>query len=219
MNLEPATRNARAAHLSPDALKVRIELWQAGLTDAEIAARVGAKANTITAWRRKRGLATKQPPRSFARLDADSDTRRKFLYRLGWSDDRMAAHEGVGPPRIKRWRDRRGLPPNGLHARVWEFDELIARIRRAIGFGIYRHIADDVLTEMFLAIMEGRLELAQIERAAWGYKSSFMNRFVEGPKTVPLAIGPVEADQIHVALIRDDSHEDWLEQMGATVCR
>jgi len=86
----------------------RMKLYRAGLSDHEMARRLGVHHSTIRFWRGRRGL-----PPNFKRggpIPREEEERRLKLYRMGLSDYEIAKAVGVTPSAISNWRHRRGLP-------------------------------------------------------------------------------------------------------------
>lgn len=85
--------------------KKRMELYQQGLVDRQIAEKVGGSQTTIGAWRRFNRL-----PPNRARVEkatyADRYKRRTELYHQGLSDKQIAEIEGVTRAAISTWRHR-----------------------------------------------------------------------------------------------------------------
>lgn len=202
----------------------RRDLWAAGLGDAEIARASGEKRNTITVWRNKAQLAANRPTNaSLGHMKADDTAHRMLFYQLGWSDRHIAREENRHRTSIRKWRRLKGLPLNfsdGSQSREKRpgFSDLAARVRKAIGRYLPRDIADDAAANLVLAVLDGTIPLAEIEKASrkFGNKAldTYASRF--GPRSLDEEIGDSDGFKM-LDLIRDDSHSSWLEEMGATV--
>jgi len=84
-----------------------LELYQQGMTDPQIAQRVGVDKTTVWRWR----INNRLPCNDYARKGPDySETER--LYRQGLSDGEIAKAVNKSTGAIWKWRQRRGLPPN-----------------------------------------------------------------------------------------------------------
>ena len=88
----------------------RTELYKAGLTDSEIAERLGLTTGCVASWRQKRRLpanAKQGPPR-------ESFPERMELYRAGLTDREIADKLHLPIATVCSWRMSRDLPPNGF---------------------------------------------------------------------------------------------------------
>lgn len=81
------------------------ELFHAGATDQEIAARYGVKPDYVAAWRRSEGLLRKMTPKG----KVQDDARALELFRAGMDDRAMAEKLGVSQRSVKNWRLRQGF--------------------------------------------------------------------------------------------------------------
>ena len=82
-----------------------------GLSDAQIAARVGVHKESIEGWRRRYKL----PPNATDHFNGlnDAEEQRRFdLHAEGMSDQMLANTIGSTQAAISSWRRRRGLPAN-----------------------------------------------------------------------------------------------------------
>lgn len=84
------------------------DLYEKGLSDTEIAERIGVERSTITKWRQRRDLS---PNRVWGKERKDYPRRRK-LYGEGLSDREIADEVGEAKRVICSWRKTRGLPAN-----------------------------------------------------------------------------------------------------------
>lgn len=107
--LEDITRHEHSIltlHYYPE----RTELYKAGLTDSEIAERLGLTTGCVASWRQKRRLpanAKQGPPR-------ESFPERMELYRAGLTDREIADKLHLPIATVCSWRMSRDLPPNGF---------------------------------------------------------------------------------------------------------
>lgn len=196
----------------------RLELYNAGLTDTDIANRLGLKSNTVTVWRRSENLRPNAPHKR-GRVHS-----RMMLYELGWSDHHIAKEQGVSKHSVLAWRRTRGLRPNFPLGANERYDprpalaSLMVQVRRAVGRSLASDIADDVVSEMVLALLEDAVPLQRvgIEARRFGNKviAQFANKF--GPRSLDEQLGGDEGCSL-MECVRDGSSTDWLEEMGATV--
>lgn len=107
--LEDITRHEHSIltlHYYPE----RTELYKAGLTDSEIAERLGLTTGCVASWRQKRRLpanAKQGPPR-------ESFPERMELYKAGLTDREIADKLHLPIATVCSWRMSRDLPPNGF---------------------------------------------------------------------------------------------------------
>ena len=88
----------------------RMRLYTAGLTDKEIATKLGVTKSVIAYWRRKNGLKYNGPGREMGK---ELQKRRMELWKSGLTDTEIAQKEGVAVPTISSWRHKMGrLKPN-----------------------------------------------------------------------------------------------------------
>ena len=85
-----------------------MEYYEAGMSDEEIAERLGVHRCTVGNWRRINGL-------SFNQVDErliDDEKERMELYKQGLNDSEIGDALHLSPATICSWRHRRGLPCN-----------------------------------------------------------------------------------------------------------
>lgn len=108
------------SRLSEEEEKERIDLYNQGMSDAEIAKRVCVEKNVIQHWRTRRGLSP-NAPKGFqkgnkygcmGRLSEVKENRRCMLLCRGLNDAQIARIVGVDNSTISQWRRSRGLPSN-----------------------------------------------------------------------------------------------------------
>lgn len=106
--------------LPPDKEKERLDLYNRGMSDAEIAKRVYVEKNVIQRWRTRRGLPP-NAPKGFqkgnkygcmSRLSEIKENKRRDLLKRGLNDSQIARIVGVENSTISQWRRSRGLPSN-----------------------------------------------------------------------------------------------------------
>jgi len=85
----------------------RMAAWKQGLSDKEIAAKLGLNAETVRGWRFKWGL-----PRNAEKDKLRQEEQRMRFYRAGWSDSEIGKAVGMNPQRVYGWRKTRNLPIN-----------------------------------------------------------------------------------------------------------
>lgn len=99
--LDPtAPRINRGGRLTAQARQIRIEMYQAGATDLDIADELGVSVQSITAWRSSLGAE-------------QASTQRFGLWQQGHTDRQIAEQLGEELWTIKKWRGRKKLAANG----------------------------------------------------------------------------------------------------------
>lgn len=107
-------------YLSEEEEKKRLDLYNQGMSDAEIAKRVYVEKSVIQRWRTRRGLPP-NAPKGFqkgnkygcmSRLSEVKENKRCMLLCRGLNDAQIARIVGVENSTISQWRRSRGLPSN-----------------------------------------------------------------------------------------------------------
>lgn len=175
---------------------------------------------SVHKWRTRLGLPSNDP---HTHRDPAILASRMLFYQLGWSDSRIAREQRFGVSSILRWRKRRGLRENFRkdHNERWRpapgIDSLVDRVRRAVGRFLPRDIVDDTVSDLCMAVLDGTIPLAEIERNARKYGNRTLDRYASkfGPRSLDEKLG--EDDFTLMDTLVDDSASSWLEEMGATV--
>lgn len=81
-----------------------MDLYQRGLTDTQMAQKIGLPVSTIAGWRKRRKL--------IANKESLKDAARMALYRKGLSDGDIGQILGVSNGVIREWRKKRKLQAN-----------------------------------------------------------------------------------------------------------
>ncbi|MCW6531186.1 hypothetical protein NED98_13115 [Sphingomonas sp. MMSM20] len=210
---------------SAAALATRLSLYEQGLTDGEIASRTGAKKNTIVVWRRARDLPVNRGSRTSYRLTPTQRAARMLMYQLGWSDRHIAREQGVHKTSIRGWRRDLGLAANfslgvnELHNPRPTLAGILDRVKKAIGRGLPRDIAEEATQAMIVDILDGTIPVAEIEKAARRYGNKALEQFANryGPRSLNEELGDDGDGFTMMDMIPDERSSSWLEEMGATV--
>jgi len=110
--LAPNKQSSKANVLPDKVDKERLTLWRRGMTDADIAARLGCTRQAIALWRRRNGHKRNDDVVGKHRhVPADIEQRMK-LYRLGRTDRQIADAQGVSRGTVTSWRNRNALDAN-----------------------------------------------------------------------------------------------------------
>ncbi len=130
--------------------------------------------------------------------------------------DWRAAYSLRPNARKRRVQGRLRAPPVAFQAIRTDRDLLYARIRRSLR-GDWATV-DDAASDLYLAVIEGRLEIEQIEAVANQYRNRVIADYASafGPISLNKAI-PGTEDLMMIDMLRDERSSDWLEEMGATV--
>lgn len=203
----------------------RRELHDAGQSDCAIARELGVSQAVVTRWRAKVGLPTNKEGFGQHHLTPEARARRIVLYQLRWSDHAIAAHEGVSLSVIWAWRNRMGLAPNfasGVTQRRNPrpgMGSLIPRIRKAIGRGLPRDIADDAVMDLLEAVLSVTIPIAQIEASARKFGNRTLDAYASkwGTRSLDEDLSDDGGGFRMIDLIADERSSSWLEEMGATV--
>lgn len=89
--------------------EMRLELYNMGLSDKEIAEKVFVTQSAISGWRRKNGLKTNNPRPIVTRK---VEEKMLFLYKSGLSDREIGNCVSLSKPTVQRWRQKNELKPN-----------------------------------------------------------------------------------------------------------
>lgn len=86
----------------------RLEMYDRGMTDTQIAAALGVAQNTITVWRTSRGL-----PSQTEKKKAKEEFAFRRLYEAGYTLAECEKLIGRARATLAAWRDAAGIPPQG----------------------------------------------------------------------------------------------------------
>lgn len=209
---------------APKSYPDRDRLYADGLSDNRIARHEGVHENAIFAWRKVRGLPANSGngARGYA-LTAEAEAARMLLYQMRYSDRRIAREQKVAWTTIQTWRKRRGLPPHGLPRKNWKAcdlkrDTTLDRVRRAIGRALPPDIRDDAISDLYLAVLSGAVDLAEVEKQVRKFGNRVLNSFAGkfGPRSLDQELGDGDGFTLMDTLV-DERSSSWLEEMGATV--
>jgi transposase len=188
----------------------RLELYGYGLSDSEIAKRVGVSSSTISYWRYSRGLPVTKT-RDMSNLSKSEHARRIAFYRRGYCDKALALAFGLTKAGVAGWRRRHGLAINKkdlAQPRLSEADEerRLTLYRRGLSDGAVARDVGVPRTAIFAWRVKRGL-LANEQGVKW-----------ERP---PARFVSLDADlgeggfNLH-GLVPDDAASEWLEDNGAT---
>jgi hypothetical protein len=241
------TSNNRGARSAPLERKVAYKLILKGVSAYLIAEELGLPTRTMAGWRQltlkehpeiiphpQRGRGKFHPDgRPYRRLNADRRRRALALYAQDFNDPQIAAELGIKQRRVWEWRNALYLPPNRrlkaqphaaraktapaapINARS---NPLYAAVAQAIGRGLAPDLADDAISDLWLAVEEGTVKVEELKKSAARFRGRVNRRYANKAKFRSLdeEIGSGDGFRM-IDLLRDDRSSDWLEEMGATV--
>jgi len=99
-------------------------------------------------------------------------------------------------------------------AGVGRGEEIMARIKAAVRRGIDPVVRDDIEAEIYLAVIEGRIETEQIKSVVKRFISRGLSEWQSnyGPKSLDATLGPDDGRAL-IDLIRDDTSSGHLEEI------
>ncbi|WP_395391529.1 hypothetical protein WBP07_12810 [Novosphingobium sp. BL-8A] len=199
----------------------RRTLYDRGLSDGEISRMQGVDPTAVLRWRQKQGLPANH---SSGRPDNDLVPMRQLLHAMGWGVKSIARFQGVNASTVVRWRKCRGLGPQDYRPhfsrrrQAAEFQALQDRVVKAVGCRLPFDIAADAAATLMLDVIEGRVELNQIEQKGRVYGSRALREFANPFTTRSLDAEMPGTDGLReIDRLADDTASAWLERMGATV--
>ena len=101
-------------YISAEQNQERRKLYDIGLSDREIAAKLVTHRATISYWRKVHGLAAHFPHRT---LSNEKETERLGLYYSKLNDGQIARSLGLSIHTVLTWRRSRKLPANFARGR------------------------------------------------------------------------------------------------------
>lgn len=205
-----------------------LERWRSAmLRDQRDRAQVEASLPRIT--RRADG-------RRYSSLPDDLRSQAFALYADGLHDDAIGRSIGVSRARVWQWRAGLNLPAwrrpgqrgkaASLVARAKPLppaitprsNPLYARLADAIGRRLAPDLTDDAISDLWVAVAEGRVSLDRLEQEANRIRSDVLRKFANpyGDRSLDEDIGDGDGFRM-IDLIRDERSSSWLERSGATV--
>lgn len=184
----------------------------------------------------------RKPPRhpggkAYSKMLPHRRARAFVLYADGLDDGQIARELCVKRQQIWEWRNALFLPAivkpkreREQEATRWPkrkpvgpaispmSNPLYAHIAKSIGRGIAPDLLDDAVSDMWLAIAEGRLTAEEVSSQASRYRNrvvaSYASRF--GTRSLDEEVGSGDGFRM-IDMLKDDRSSDWLEEMGASV--
>jgi len=232
------------AIVTPDLKRRAMALLERGVGPRTIAREMSASVQSLERWRtamlserpelRRQASHRKVPRhpggRMYSKLLPERRARAFVLYADGLCDYEIAKDLGVRKTQIWEWRHALFLPAIGKSRRKHVVkpkqlgqaispmsNPLYAHIVASIGRGMAPDLVDDAVSDMWLALAEGRLSPSQISAEAGKFRNRVIGSYASkfGPRSLDEDIGDGDGFRM-LDLLKDHSSSDWLERMGAT---
>lgn len=220
-------------------------LLRRGVSAQLIIREMGVTLGSIERWRaqirreqpvdRRSSRLASEPRRTstgrlFTNLRPDRRTQAFTLYADGLTDKEIASALVCSSSAVWQWRKALSLPP--IHkakrqrlakrppapAITAMSDPLYAQIAATIGFHIAADLRDDAISDIYLAMQEGRLSIADLTQHSRKAVAHVVKDYADpwGNRSLDEEIGDGDGFRM-IDLLKDDSSSNWLEEMGATV--
>ncbi len=239
---------ASVAVVTPELKRRAEALLERGIGARTIAREMSASLKSVERWRtamlrerpelRRTGTAQRRPPhhpngRKYSKMQPGRRTRAFVLYADGLDDNEIARDLGVYRTQIWEWRHALFLPAIGKSWRKHMArpkakplgqpispmsNPLYAHIVASIGRGMAPDLVDDAVSDIWLALAEGRLSPQRISAEAGKFRNRVIKSYASkfGPRSLDEDIGDGDGFRM-LDLLKDHSSSGWLEKMGATV--
>lgn len=159
--------NVEREHVD-DEKRLRVEdAIRSGGSDVAIGKSCGVSPKTVSAYRKRIGLAFPDRQETLANLGA----RALINYQSGANDIENARLLGVDPSSVRRWRVRSNLPPANGSKRTpplrqainpRQLSPLYAAADKAVPRSVPRDIRDDIISDLIVAVLEEQIEQGDI---------------------------------------------------------
>jgi len=242
-----ASASSAVAVVTPDLKRRATALLERGVGPRTIAREMSASLQSLERWRtamlserpelRRQASHQKAPRhpsgRMYSKMLPDRRARAFVLYADGLCDYDIAKDLGVRKTQIWEWRHALFLPavrksmrkhmvkpkPKWLGQAISPMSNpLYAHIVASIGRGMAPDLIDDAVSDVWLALAEGRLSAQQISAEAGKFRNRVIGSYASkfGPRSLDEDIGDGDGFRM-LDLLKDDRSSDWLERMGATI--
>jgi transposase-like protein len=242
-----ARSSSTVAVVTPDLKRRAMALLERGVGPRTIAREMAASIQSLERWRTamlserpelRRQASHRKVPRHpggrlYSKLLPDRRARAFVLYADGLCDYEIAKDLGVRKTQIWEWRHALFLPavgksrqkhmvkpkPKQLGQAISPMSNpLYAHIVNSIGRGMAPDLVDDAVSDVWLALAEGRLSPQQISAEAGKFRNRVIGSYASkfGPRSLDEDIGDGDGFRM-LDMLKDHSSSDWLERMGATV--
>ena len=242
-----ARASSAVAIVTPDLKRRAMALLERGVGPRTIAREMSASVQSLERWRTamlserpelRRQASHRKVPRHpggrlYSKLLPDRRARAFVLYADGLCDYEIAKDLGVRKTQIWEWRHALFLPAIGKSRRKHMAkpkpkqlgqpispmsNPLYAHIVASIGRGMAPDLVDDAVSDIWLALAEGRLSPQRISAEAGKFRNRVIKSYASkfGPRSLDEDIGDGDGFRM-LDLLKDHSSSGWLEKMGATV--
>lgn len=201
-----------------------LRLYAQGVSDHAIARHFGVTQSGATRWRQRQGLPPKNTA-STVRVSAESKRKARKMFREGATVDQVSRAIGCSENTAQRMRQQIKGDAR-LRGHRMTLQRVQAQARRHVTAILTelktatRHVTDatmrdDVMGDMYLAMMEGRLERQNIKTEARRYSGRAIEQWQS--KWAPASIDEaMTEDGLRlIDLIACPSAQAWLESVGA----
>ena len=204
---------------------VALQLVAEGKSDGDIARHFGVTQSGATRWRQRRGILPNVAPTTQPRLSAEARRRARKLLREGATLEQVASTVGcckrtaiklraaiTGDDRLRK--HGHSLQGERNEARR-DAGQILAELKAATRHVADNALRDDVVGDMFLAMMEGRLSRDRIKIEARRYSGRAIDQWQS--RWAPASIDEDLTGEGFrlVDLIACPSAAAWLESVGA----
>lgn len=204
---------------------VAMAMYEDGASDGDIARHFGATQSGATRWRQRRGLEPNVKPSTLPALSDERRRKARRLLREGATREQVATAVGCSRRTVTKLRkaiagDERlrgtGVPLTGVrNAARRNAQQILAELMAATRHVTDATIRDDTIGDMFLAIMEGRLDRQNIKTEARGYSGRAIDQWQS--RWAPVSIDEDLTGEGFrlVDLIACPQADAWRESVGA----
>lgn len=154
-----------------------LELYRSGASDGAIGRHFETGSNAIGQWRKKRGL----PPNIEQKkgLDRQSVAKVNKMLREGASRSQAREATGVGKQSVANLSNKlsgqqlrpKGQNTSAIRAAVLRDTSILPRIKRAVGRFAPPEVVEDAVSDLYLAVLEGKLSVELIEAKAAAFRN------------------------------------------------
>jgi hypothetical protein len=193
-----------------------------GVSDSDIARHFGMNQSSVTKWRQGLGRKANEQP---AKLSNEKRRKARKMLREGATKRQVAQALECHPRTVQHLRKKmggdQGLRQGGVTERsirralISDTTAIMAELRHATRRMTDPTLRDDVISEMFLALLEGRLSRDQIGTEAKTYTGRAIGQWQSKWAPVSLDEDLTGEGFRLVDVIPCPRADDWLQAMGA----
>lgn len=202
-----------------------LKLYRQGMSDGDIARHFGVTQSGATYWRQRQGLKPNVAATTLPPISEDKRRKARKLLREGLTLEQVAREVGCGKRTVGKIRSKmksddrlrgsgKGLRGERSAARR-DAAAILTELKAATRHVTDVTIRDDVMGDMFLAMMEGKLSRDQIKTEARRYSGRAIDQWQS--KWAPASIDEaLTEDGLRlIDLIACPSAQIWLDSVGA----